>query len=189
MESPLAEIKPNIKKAFLSNILFVSMIVAFLIGTLIYLNNIVGLDIFVTSFKEIGITLSPTKLLTWSILLILFFTGLTLFLNYIVLANLTYTLYPDRMVFARTFFIVQLSDEEIPYSNISKISYESKAILDTSKVILDLTGMKRSQMVIDFIDQAPELVNQLQQAISSFRANYYAKYAQDYRYQNIMDQM
>jgi len=189
MESPIAEIKPNIKKAFLSNILFVSLIVAAVIATLVYLNNVVGLDVFIITFKEIGITISPSKLLAWFIIFILFITALLLILNYIVLAKISYTLYPDKILYGRSFFIVQLTSQEIPYSNISKVSYESTPLLHTAKVVLSITGMKRSKIEIEYIDNAPELVNQLQNLINTYRANYYAKYSEDYRYQNIMDQM
>lgn len=187
MEAPIAEIKPNIKKAFLSNILLVFVIVALIIGTLIYLNSVVGLDIFLDSFKEIGVVISPSSLLFWFISLILFFTILSLILNYIALGKITYTFYPDKMVYGRSFFIMQLSDKTIPYANIAKVSYESKSFLNTAKVGLDLTGMKESKIEIDFIDDAQEVVKRIQELIANYRANYYAKYAQDYRYQNIMD--
>ena len=189
MESPIAQVKPNINKAFVYNILLVSGVVALIIGILLYLNSVVGTDIFIDTFKEVGITISPAKLLVRFIFLIVFITALLLILNYVSLGKLTYTLYPDKIIYGRSFFIIQLSDEEIPYSNISKVSYESKSFLNTSKVILDLTGMKKSKIEIDYIDDAPELVKHVQELIGTYKANYYAKFSQDYRYQNIMNQM
>lgn len=187
MEAPIAEIKPNIKKAFIANLLFVFSIVALVISTLIYLNAVVGLNVFIESFKEIGIIISPSSLLFWFIVLILFFTALLLILNYISLGKISYTIYPDKINYSRSFLIMQISDKTIPYANIAKVFYENKSFLKTSKVVLELTGMKESKVEIDYIDDAQELIRKIQELVSNYRANYYAKYSQDYRYQNIMD--
>ena len=129
MEAPIAEIKPSIKKAFISNIVIVLVIVTLIIGFMVYLNTIVGLDVFLVTFRDIGFNISPASLVGWFIFLVLFFTSLLLFLNYVALAKVSYTLYPDKIAYSKSFFIMQVSDKVVPYSNISKISFEKKPFL------------------------------------------------------------
>jgi len=189
MEAPVAEIRPNVNKAFILNILFVLGIVVGIIVLLAYINSLVGLGVFLDILKEFGVDFSPMALLGYGIGSILLFTGLLLILNYLSLNKAYYTLYRDKIVYSRSLFIIQISEQAIPYANIAKISYERKPFLNTSKIILDLTGMKPDKLKMDFIDNAEEVVGKLHGLIREFRANYYARYAQDYRMQNIMDKL
>ncbi len=187
MEAPIAAIKPNIKKALISNIIFVLGIVILIIGSLIYLNIIVGLDIFLDTFKGLGINISSSYLIFWFVFFVLFFTSLLLLLNYANLGKIEYTLYPNKIVYTKSFFIIHIKDKEVPYGNIPKITYEKKPFLNTSKIIIELTGMKEKKIELDFIDTPEEVVRKIQELIKDYRAKYYAQYTQDYRYQNIMD--
>ena len=187
MEAAVANIKPNIKKAFILNIMIVSFILVLIISLLIYLHSIVGLGVFLTTFREIGIDISPPVLLVYSIFLIIFFTALFLILNYLTLAKISYTLYPDKIVYSRSLLIIRISDKVIPYSNIAKITYDKKPFLKTSKIVLELTGMKESKVEIDFIDNVEEVVNKIQELIREHRAKYYARYTEENRFQNIVD--
>lgn len=186
MEAPIAEIKPDIKKAFLLNIMVVAGIVALIIASLIYLNSIVGLGIFLDTFREFGIVISAYSLLAYSIITIVLVTILILILNYVTLGKMSYTLYPDRVSCSQSLFIMQLKEESIPYANISKITYK-KNFLGASKISIELTGMKKAKADMDFIDDAEEVVKQLQELVQNYRATYYARYSRDYRYQGIMD--
>jgi len=189
MEAAVLEIRPNIKKAFISNILMVSVIVALIIGTMIFLNNVVGLGVFLEVFSQFGVEVSTSSVLMWFIILVFLFTALLLFLNYASLGKVRYTLYPDKLVYSKSFFIFEVDDKEIPYANIAKISYEKKSFLDASKVIVDLTSMKEDKLEMDFIDDAEEVVGKMQGFIRSYKARYYAQYSQDYKYQNIMEKL
>ncbi len=187
MEAAAAEIKPNIKKAFVLNILVIGGIVALVIASSIYIHTIVGLGIFLDAFRELGIIISPTRMLSSFIGFVFFLTGILLILNYVALGKITYTLYPDKLEYSRNLFILELSSKTIPYANVAKVYYESKAFLNSAKVILELTGMKESKVEMDFIDNAQEVVQEIQRLIANYKADYYARYSQDYRYQNIMD--
>ncbi len=188
MDVPLAEIRPSVKKAFISNILFISGIVILIIAILLYLNAIVGLDIFLDSFKEIGVIISPQKLLMYSIFAIVSITVLMLLLNYVTLSKVYYTLYQDKIKYSKSLFIVQVKDQTIPYPNIARVSYKKKAFLNTSKITIDLTGMKENKVEIDFVDDVEDVVRKIQDLMREFRARYYAQYTQDYRMNNIMGQ-
>lgn len=187
MEAPIAEIKPNIKKAFELNLLLVGAIVTLIIAILIYLHIIVGLDIFLDTFGMLGIKISPLILLGQSIFFIIFITTLLLIINYITLGKITYTLYPDKLVYSQSFFVMHIHDKVVPYANIAKITYKNRVFLNTSNIVLELTGMKENRVELSFIDNSGEVIKKIGDLIREYRANYYAKYAQDYMYQSIMD--
>jgi len=187
MEAPIAKIKPNIKKAFIFNIIIVGGIVLLIIVLLIILHRLVGLDLFLDVFNQLGFEISTTSLLFYSIFAVIFVTGLLLILNYVALGKISYTLYPDKIVYSKSFFILHISDKTIPYANITKITYENKPFLNTAKIIFELTGMKENKTEVDFIDNAEEIIRKIHELIRNYRANYYARYSQEYRYQNIMD--
>jgi len=187
MEAPVAEIKPSIKKAFILNIMIISGVVLLIIVLLIILESLVGLDLFLDVFKEMGLNVSVTSLLLYSIFITIFITVLLLIMNYVSLGKVRYTLYPDKIVYSKSLFILQIHDKEIPYQNITKITYEKKPFLKTSKVCFELTGMKENKITIDFIDNAEEVVQKIQELIREYRAKYYARYSNEYKYQNIMD--
>ena len=189
MEAALAEIKPNVKKAFISNVILIAIVVITIIVGIIYLNSIVGLGVFLDTLSEIGINISASSFIGGFISTILFLTVLLLILDYVSLGKLTYTLYPDKIVYSKSLLIFQVSNKEIPYQNITKISYEKKSIMTTGKIVIELTATKDSRVEIDFIDNPDEVMRQIQDAINRYRANYYAQYAQDYRFQNIMSRL
>lgn len=189
MESPIAEIKPNIKKAFISDIGVIAVVVALIAGTLIYLNNVVGLGVFLDTFKEFGIEISTAALLGWGIFLLLFITTIILILDYVALGKSSYVLYPDKLVYSKNIFIIQLSEQTIPYPNIVKIGFKKQSFLNTSKLTLELTSMKKDNITIEFLDNAQEVATMINKLISDYKSRYYAQYTQNYSYQNIMDKL
>lgn len=187
IEPPVSRIKPNITKAFIANLIFVAAIVILLISLIIYLNNLVGIDIFFDTFKEFGINITKTSVLFGMIGLVLLFTTLLLILNYVSLAKVTYTFYPDRIEYTRNFLIMQLSSKTIPLKNISKVFSSNKSLMKTGKVTLELSGLKDAKIDINYVDNPLQVVNLIQELIHRYKANYYAQYAQDYRFQTIVD--
>ena len=186
MEAPVAEIKPNIKKAFVSDIILVLLIVSFIIATLAYLNNIVGLKVFINAFKEFGVVIPLSSIIYWSMLFVLFITSLFLIMDYVSLGKVSYTFYPDKILYAKNLFVMQLSEKAIPYSNIARISYGKNFFLNTS-IILELTGMKKGKVEFNFIDNREEVVKKIESLIKEYKARYYAQYAQEHRFQGILD--
>jgi hypothetical protein len=189
MDSAIAEIKPNINKAFLLNLLIVLAIVAGIIGLLVFLNMEVGLDLFVDTFQMVGIEINPQSLLWEAIGTILVVTSLLLIMNYVSLGKVTYTLYPDRIVYSKSFFIFQAGKKETPYGNVTKVYYHEKPFLNTAKIILELSGLRQSRMEMDFMDHPGEVAARLQELIREYRSKYYAQYSQQYRLDSIMDRI
>ena len=101
--APVAEIKPNIKEAFVLETVKVSIVLVLIIGSLLYLNNLVGLDIFIDTLRDFGVEISSSLLLTWFIIIVVVGTALLLIVTYSNLGKITYTLYPDKLVFNKSF--------------------------------------------------------------------------------------
>ncbi|MEA2036902.1 MAG: hypothetical protein U9O94_05300 [Nanoarchaeota archaeon] len=188
-EAPIAEIKPNVRNAFLSNFIVIAVIVALIILTLFYLNNVVGLDILVDTLEQFGIHITKAALLGGTIVLIIIGTAILMVMDYVAIGKSRYTLYKDRMVYSKNMFILQLKEEVIPYQNIVKITYQRKGILNSMDIILELTGLSIDKVEIAFVDNAKEVSEGILKLIGQYKSNYYAKFSQDYRYQNVMDQL
>ncbi len=186
MEAPVAEIKPDIKKAFISDISVIVLVAGSIIFALIYLNSIVGLGMFIDTLKELGIRISGAALIGGSIFLLFFITAIILIMDYVALGKSGYILYPDKLLYTKNIFIIQLKEESIPYANIAKISFKKKSFLNTFDIILELTGLKKDQVKIGYIDDAQEVAAKLQQLIMEYKSRYYAEYTQNYRLKNIM---
>ena len=189
MEAPIAEIKTNIKKAFISDIGVITLVVVLIVGTLIYLNSVVDLGVFLDTLEEFGIEISASTILGWSIFLLSFTTIIILILDYVALGKCSYILYPDKIVYTRNMFIIQLGEQTIPYANIVKISIKKQSFVNASELILELTGMKKDEIKIEFLDNAQQVAMQLHQLIRDYKSRYYAQYAQNQRYQNITSEL
>lgn len=189
MEAPIAEIQTNIKKAFISDIGVISLVVALIVGTLIYLNSVVGLGVFLDTFREFGIEISAAAVLGWSIFLLLFITTIILILDYVSLGKSRYLLYPDKLVYTKNMFIIQLKEQTIPYANIVKINLKKKSFVNALDLTLELTGLKEDKITIGFVDNAQQVVMMINQLIREYKARYYAQYTQNYSYQNIMNKL
>ena len=183
----VAEIRSNVGKAFFLNLFFVGIIVVLIIGISIYLNTVVGLGIFLDGLKVIGVTISGKALLGYIVALTLLATVLILVLNYVNLGKMRVILYRNKLEYSKSLFVMQLSENEISFENIAKVSIEKKPFFNTSKIILGLNGLKQDKLEIDFIDDAEEVAAKIQELIKDYRARYYAQYTQNYRMQNIME--
>lgn len=187
-EAPIAIIKPNVKKQFILNLLFVFGVVSLIVVMIVYFETTVGFDVLFGSFEAIGVSLSPGRPITYAIFLTIIFGSIFLILNYLTLSKIHYTLYKDKLVYAKSMFFAHIPDLEIPFSNISKVTFQKKA-LNTGTITIELTGMKEPKVEMKFIDNPEEVVNRIHQLIQEYRARYYAKYTQEYKIQNIMEDL
>jgi len=187
MEAPVARIKPNTFKAFATGLFFIIGGVLLLVSFIIYLNAAVGLSVFIIAFEALGMTVNPQAIVAWLIGLIVFFSVLITIMTYVSVANISLTLYPDKLEYATNFFIIQLKAKVIPFSSVAKVYASKGSLINSGKVVIDLSGSDEHSMTMDYIDNAPEVAAQIQALIQKHKANYYAQYAQDYRYQGIVD--
>ena len=183
-------VRPNIRKVFTKNIILVIIGVIVFIALLIFLNIEVGLDVFLIPFETFGIKINPVSLLLYAIVGLIAFTALMLMFNYIALQGLRYEIYKTKiMVYEPSAFIFIVS-KEIPISSIIKISYDYEGffnkLLVSGEVIIDLSGMRDSNIRFKFIDDIEKTVRYLQGLVNEHSAIKQAQFTENYRIGNIM---
>ena len=194
-EQALGELRPNIKKIFLLNMLKIGFAVGVIITAVAFLNYMIDIKEVYKGIQEgfsgIGIQFSPpsqTQIIMW-VTIALFGMGIFLMLfNYIALGKVRYIFYSNRLALYRSFLMIQVKEDMIPYSNIVKVSFE-KAFPNTGNIALELSGMEQKEIKLQFIDNAVQAVANIQRLIQNYKASYYAQYAQDQRLGNIVDQL
>jgi hypothetical protein len=178
----IAEVTPNVKKlCFLSSI-YIILAAGAIIAFLIYLDNVIHFNTIFDVFKELGAPrMYFSTILTWAVIGAIGVTILILILNYLTLGKVRYVFYEDRLVCYNNFLIMEISRAEIPYTNITKVSVDKPNTIKNANITIELTGMKKKNVILKFIDNAANVAAGIQNIIDTWKANYYAQYSQDYR--------
>lgn len=192
---PIGELRPDIRKVFLFNVLKVGGISAALIAVIAGLNSMVDIGGIYSNlqlgFNELGIKLSPispSTVIMWATFGLFGITVFILLFNYIALGKIRYVFYNDRVVMHQSVFMIQVKEMTIPYSNIVKVSFE-KSIFNTGNITLELSGMDKKEAKLKFINYAQQAVANIQRLIQDYKASYYAQYAENQRLGNITGQL
>jgi hypothetical protein len=187
----LKTVRPNNHKVFVRNIISVSGIAAIIILVLIYLDKMVGLDVFMMPLEMLGITINQSSILTISIFVFLGASIIFLVLNYLNINNLRYEFYDDRIVLYESSALVFLTHKEISYKNIVKISFNYNGfmnkILSSGEIVIDVTGMKEGSMKMEMMDQTEELVAQLLKIIKEHNSLQQMQFEENYKIGKIMN--
>jgi len=189
--TPVKIVRPNIHKIILKNIIFISSILAGIIAVLIYLNNIVGLDAFMILFDTLGIVVDPKNTLIISILIFLSLAIIFIIISYLRKVNVRYEFYKDKIKLYEPTALLFLTSQEISYSKIVKISYNytgvMNKILNSGKIIIDVTGMKEGFCEMELIDQTPQVVEQLLKIVKEYNSLQQMQFEENNRINNIMN--
>jgi len=190
MDVPI--LKPNIKKVFIYNILRILFATVIIIGISIFYSYFVGFDVFVPIFETFGVTFEiDTTMVLWGFVgAILVATVVILIVNYLILANVRYEFYPEKIVKYKTAFFILINSEDTSYGNISRVSYYHSGwinwLLRTGTVNVELTGTKKDNLGMEFIDDPQKISQYIQKCIVLYKSRYYAEHAEDYRLGKIM---
>lgn len=191
----LGELRPDIKKVFFLNLVKVALIIGILAGSIYFVKYTIKiqdtLDDIKLGFQELGMQLSPpseSEVIRWLIISVSVVSLVLLLANYIMLGKVRYVFYRDRLSLYKSFLMVSIKEQTIPYGSIAKVSYEGSA-LNTGTVILEISGMNQKEVRLEYIDNADQAVANIQRIIENYRAEYYAQYAQDKRLGNIVSQL
>lgn len=183
-------LKPNIKKIFSKNIFSVVGAVLLIIIVLSVVNWFFGLDIFLAPFETWDVSINPSKILLYAILTIVAVTIFLLIGNYLVTRNVRYEFYQDKLILYKNLFLIFIKSKEIPYQNITKISYNNDSIFNkifnSGTIVLDLSGMKESKVELEFIDNVTENVKYIQGIVQEFKSIQQAKFTEDYKIGEIL---
>ncbi|MBI2140257.1 PH domain-containing protein [Candidatus Woesearchaeota archaeon] len=186
MEGLVLELRPDIRKTFVSFGIILGIIIIGLTGMLLFLNSIVGLQVFLDVFSEFGIPVSGLSLVFWMYGVIAGSGGLIVLFDYMMLKHERYDFYTDRLIFTKAKGLGK-EEEELPYGNITSVTFAKQAFPKPDKVILHITGKPYDKVEMKNLDGPGEIVGKLQSILHEYRARYYAKYGHEYRMQNIME--
>lgn len=177
---PFQEVKPNIKKVFLMNIIEIVSVALFIALLAVMFISLIGIEFFSEMLGMFGIT-SEVKLwhiLLWFISAIVAVIAVILSLNYVSLGNVRYEFQKDKIVYYSCFLFVLINSKEVPYGNVSRISFGSEGFLNglfkTGAITLELTAMKEKELKMDFIDNAEQVARYIQKMIGEYKSRYYS---------------
>lgn len=183
---------PKIEKIILKNTFTIIGVVLLIIIILLILHPIVRLDVFLLPLESFGITVDPQDILLYGLLGVLAIIVFLLGGNYLVLRNVKYELYQDKLILYKNSFLFFIKSTEIPYSNIVKVLYNNDGIFNkifnSGTVVLDLSGMKEDKIEMQFIDNVEENVKYIQEVIHKFQSLKQSEYTQNYRIARVLDE-
>jgi hypothetical protein len=188
--TPIKIVRPNIHKVLVKNLIIISSIVAGIILILVYLDKMVGLDVFMMPLEALGITIDPGNSL--SIIISIFVGIIIIFLvtNYLNIINVKYEFYADRIKLYEPTLLVIIAPKEILYKNIIKISYSYdnviNKLLSSGEITIDVNGMKDDPIKMEVIDQTEELVAQLLKIIADYNSLQQMQFEENRRINSIM---
>jgi hypothetical protein len=191
MDVPI--LKPNIKKVFIYDILKIISAAVVLIVFVLFFNYSVGSDVLVPIFETFGIVveINTTTILLWFLAAVLIVAAALLIVDYLILSNVRYEFYPKKIVKYRTVFFILINSEDIPYGNIARVSYDYSGLINlllkTGTVNVELTGTKKNNLKMEFIDDPPKVSQYIQKCIALYKSRYYAERTEDYRVGKIID--
>jgi len=179
------EIQPSRKKILAYYAMWVILIAGGIIGFIIFVITTIPIDAVTEGFDAIGIELEGPKIGPQVIGL---GTVVALFVFLIVFGTKfdRYEFNPEEVVHFKNFFFANTGQEEIHYTNVATVTYE-KSFLGTGTINLGLTGLEKDKYSIKFINNPAEASKQIQSLINEARQREYANYAQQQRYDQIVN--
>ncbi len=167
-------LKPDVKKAFIFNIAKVGIAALVIIIIVVILQVTVGLNVFIELMDMLGLQVQASSLLIWMSLVILLIAGALTGLNWIILRDVRYEFYEDKLICFESKMLVLIHSFEIPFSNITRIRVDQgsflDSLLDTGSLFLELSAMDKKEQQIEFIDDVQNVANAINQWILNFRA-------------------
>jgi len=180
------EIKPDSKKIILFSFSKVIGILLLFGSLLWFLNSLIDLKWLFSIFKEFGFEMDFSALMpTLSIGALLLATGLVL--EYMTLSKLRYVFYQDHFTYYQNFLIFQVSEIDIPYHNIVKITFERMTLFNAGNIDLELSSMKQKSVTLKFVNNVEQAAKDILQIINNYRATYYAQKSAEYKYDQILN--
>jgi signal transduction histidine kinase len=184
-------IKPDIRKVFLVNLFKIFGAAILIVLVLVLLHFTAGLDMFIEIFATFGLEIIAAEALVWFIIAIIVLSIVVLFVNYLVLLNVKYEFYEDKMVIYKNSMLIFTNSTDIPYRQISKVTFNADGFLNTlfntGSVYLDLSTMGLPVMELEFIDRVAESARYIQDVIRAHLAKVQAEYTEKYKIDGILD--
>lgn len=186
-------LKPNVKKVTLLNVSKVAFAVILVLGIVFYLSMLIDLSIFKEAFgfseNEMP-TLS--QVITNFILAVVVASIITVIISYMSIGKRQYVFFPDRMEKYTNFLIFNVGKEIIPYNNIASIRVDmsfSDHLIKSGTIILELTGMKKKSVALEYIDNAEGYLPYIQKLLNENKMRQTTGYQFNQKIEETLDRM
>jgi len=165
-------IQPSIGKIFLKSFMTIVTSVILISAVILYIHWTIGFDVFVVPFDALGIETTAFEAMVYTIIAICSVAILVLAVNLLMARNTKYQFYLDHLVVQRVIFLIFFEKITVHYKNLARISYDYDGIfnmiLKTGTITLDLNGMDRERIKLEFMENVEELVQQIQMLLNQF---------------------
>ena len=187
-------IRPNFKKIFVVNATKVTLAIATVIIVIVFFKEEIGFEVFsdVVGGLGFGLDFDPSQIVFFAIVgIILLYLGLLVF-NYMLLQNIRYELLQDKLISYTTAFFILLDSKEIPFQNISRISFDTEGLINsmmnTGNITLELSAMAEKTFKIEYVDNPQQVSQYIQQLIRYSNSAQYAQQGEGIRVGNILEE-
>jgi len=186
-------LKPNVKKVIMLNVAKVAFTVILILGLLFYLSTLVDLSIFGEVFGLSGEELPEASGLMTNFMLAIIITSIiTVGVSYLSVGKKQYMFFPDRLEHYTNFLILNVSKEVIPYNNIASVRVDmnfSDHIIKTGTIILELTGMKKKSVSLEYVDNPDGYLPYIQKLLDNNKASFNMEYQFNKKVEGTLDRM
>ncbi|MGV8171450.1 MAG: hypothetical protein ACP5OA_02025 [Candidatus Woesearchaeota archaeon] len=186
----LKTVQPNKGKVFVKNLIYVSGTAAGIILLLMYLDNVVGLEVFMIPLKLLGVNIDANSILFTAIAIFLGIAIIFLAFSYFSIAGVRYEFYEDRLRIYQPTLLFFSTLKEVSYKNVVKISYDFNGfmnkLLSAGDVTIDVTGMKEGFVKMELIDETEELVEKLLKIVKDYNSLQQMQFEENRKIDNIM---
>lgn len=178
---PVVKINPDVKKIFLLNITKIAIILSIIISIVVIFDLIELVDVFIGILELFNINIAQMQLVYLLIFLVSIIAFVTIVINYLIISALSYEFYKDRLIYGEISTIVFKNVKEINYKNITRIYFSTESwinqLFNTGTINIDLTGMDKASIKLEFIDDIKQVTSNLQGLIDSYKVKTYSMVA------------
>lgn len=181
---------PNAKKYFLRSATYFAEILVIALLIILFLYIQVGFEWFTEVLAAFGIEASSGRIFLYAIIVFVLVAAILLALNYSHMKSLKYLMYDTKMIHSEIQGIVFLLKQEIPYNNITRITFSREGlmnkILDCGTITIELSGLRISSIKLESLDNPENLSQMIQQKINQFKMMKQMQFQEQQKIQGIM---
>lgn len=176
---------PNIKKELLKNTLIIIAIMILLFSAVYFVKLQTDVNILTEIFSAFDIQPNNYFLIPPFLIVIII-----LLLNYVTLKNEKYILFDDKIEIQKTENLFIISKEVIPFENITRIFFSNEGILNKmlncGKITIEISGMKKPNIILESIDAPQQIIAVLQQKINNYNMQKQIKFQEQKKIEGIL---
>jgi hypothetical protein len=170
MVEPFLTIVPDVKRIFLKNFVTSLGVILGLCVLVFIIHVTAGLDVFMVTFEELGVQFSVSRILIPIAILYGFFL-IIIFANSLILRNLKYEFYSDKVVLHQIKNIIFVETHDLFYQNVSRVYARQEgisSIFNIGTIVLDLTGTIEEKKELFLVTNPETVVQQIHSVLQQY---------------------